>query len=346
MKRLGSQFAGYESTTQSLCGKVDLVQSRVRQLENTVASFWWEIDAKLESTRSSAVEKSTTEVGTIKDPSKTVSAIPACEFGQAITTQGKADISASNQEYQDPLNPDQRPDVPTEGQDSSVGIFHGSLRQRLDYLAKLVSTQQVGHTTTTDSFNTVFEMLQSASDQSANVVSKQDLEALRVGTRRDLEIFRRTLRQDLEADRRAIVQDFRTLFEELRQNFRSFRGETKQDLKAFSENHEQHMSTTGHRLKEGLAKQANTLEAFRSSEKCIKQELSSVRDTLKELEEVVNARLPGKEDQPEVAKERSPALSFPQIVKIGYDPSDGVADTRSASTCRAKAFKLYSPSQE
>ncbi|KAG9577389.1 hypothetical protein KCU77_g11652, partial [Aureobasidium melanogenum] len=365
MKRFGSQFAGYESTTQSLCGKVDLVQSQVRQLEKKVTSFWREIDAKLESTKSPFVKQSTTEVGITKDPSSTVSAIPACEFGQMVTIQGKADISASNQEYQDPLNSDQRPDVPTEGQDSSLGIFHGSLRQRLDCMAKLVSTQQVGHTATTDCFNKVFGMLQSVSDHSANVVTKQDLEALRVGTRRGLEIFRRTLRQDLEADRRATLQDVRTLLEELRQDLGSFRGETKQDLKTFSESHEQHMFTTEHRLKECLVSQINTLEAFRSSEKCVKQELSSIRDALKGLEEVVTARLPGKEDQPEVAKERSPAFSFAQIVKIGYDPFDGAADTsevgvhvqgqsiqtlhsitRVAQTCNDTDLEIASSSRE
>ncbi|KAH0184231.1 hypothetical protein KCV00_g9198, partial [Aureobasidium melanogenum] len=325
MKRFGSQFAGYESTTQSLCGKVDLVQSQVRQLENTVTSFWREIDAKLESTRSPVIKQSTTEVGSIKKPSSTASAIPACEFGRMVSIQGKADISASNQEYQDPLNSDQRPDVPTEGQDSSAGIFHGSLRQRLDCMAKLVSTQQVGHTITNDCFNKVFEMLQSASDHSANVVTKQDLEALRVGTKRDLEIFRRTLRQDLETERRATMQEVRTLFEEFRQDLGSFR-ETKQDFETIRKEHDQHVLNTERQLKECLVSQTNTLEAFTSSGNCIQQELSSVRATLKVLEEVVTARLPVEEDQPEVAKARSPAFSFAQIVKIGYDPSNGAAD--------------------
>ncbi|KAG9656347.1 hypothetical protein KCU95_g8855, partial [Aureobasidium melanogenum] len=327
MQRFGSQFAGYESTTQSLCGKVDLVQSQMRQLENTVTSLWRDINTKLESTRGPIVEQSTTEVGSIKDPSKTVGAIHACEFGQVVTIQGNAGIAASNQEYQDPLNSDQRSDVPTEGQDPGPGIFHGSLRQRLDCIAKLVSTQQVGHTATTDCFDKVFEILQSISDHSVNVVTEQDLEALRVGTRQDLEVFRRTLRQDLETDRRTTLQNVRILFEELRQDLRSFRGETKQDFETIREKHDQHVLNTDHRLKECLINQTNTLEVFRSSEECVKQELSSVRDTLKGLEEIVTTRLPVKESQPEVIKERSPAFSFAQIVKIDYDPSHGAADT-------------------
>ena len=189
MQKFGSQFAGYESTTQSLCGKVDLVQSGLGQLESTVASLWRDMDAKLQSIRSPAVEQSATEVESIRGPSKVVGAMYACEFGHVVTIQGKTDTSANDQDFQDPSNSEQRPDVLTEGQDSNPGIFHGSLRQRLDCMAKLVSTEQIGNTATTDCFNKVFQMLQSVSDHFANAATKQDLEALRAGTRQDLEIF-------------------------------------------------------------------------------------------------------------------------------------------------------------
>lgn len=57
MKRFGSQFADYESTTRSLCGKVDSIQSQVKQLEKTVTSFWRDTNVKLENTTSPTVEK-------------------------------------------------------------------------------------------------------------------------------------------------------------------------------------------------------------------------------------------------------------------------------------------------
>lgn len=333
MQRYGSLFAGYESTTQSLCGKVDLVQSGLGQLESTVISLCRDIDAKLQSTRSPAVEQRATEVERIKDSSKNVGAIYACEFGHVVTIQGKADTSATDQEFQDPSNSDQHPDVLTEGQDPNPGIFHGSLRQRLDCMAKLVFTEQIGNKATTDCFNKVFEMLQSVSGHFANVATKQDLEALRAGTRQDLEMFRRTLRQDLEADRKATVQDVRTLFEEIRQDFGSFRGgEIKQEFETIHHKHDQHVSTTNHRLNECLTTQTNTLEAFRSSENRLEQEMSSVRDTLKGLIDVVTARLPVIEYQPEVVEEHPPAFSFAQLAKIDYDPSDGAAECTNMPT--------------
>ncbi|KAH0373223.1 hypothetical protein KCU65_g750, partial [Aureobasidium melanogenum] len=289
MKRFGSQFVDYESTTRSLCGKVDSIQSQVKQLEKTVTSFWKDTNAKLESTKNLAVKQSTTEVGNIKDSSKTVGAVHACEFGHTVTVQGKADVSASNQEYQIPLDPNQQPDVPTEGQESSSGMFHGSLRQRLDCVARVVSSQQVGHTATTDCFNKVSEILQSISDHPANVVTKEDLEALRMGTRRDLEVFRRTLRQDPEADRKATLQSVRNLFEELRQDLGSFRGETKQDVKTLFEEMRQNLGPLREEIKQ-------TLESLRGE---TKQELGSVRAETKQDFNTIREKL----DQHELATE-------------------------------------------
>lgn len=320
MQGFGSQLAGHERTTYDLCGRVDLVQSRMSQLESTVISFWRNIDAKLESPRGSIVEQSTTEIENIGDSSTSSDATSAREFGHVVTVREKPDTMVNDQEKcRSLLDSDRPPDTPTNGQSSSPDIFHGSLTQRLDCMAKLVSTEQTVQTAITDRFDKVFEMLQSVSDHSANVVSKQDLEALRVGISQDLDILRRALRKDLDTDRGAILQDMKLLVEEERHEPKAFR-EMKQDIKSFRKIHDQRLSTTGHQLNECLVNQTSTLETVRNSETRFEQELSSVRDTLTRLEGIVIARLPVGESQSEVVKERPPVFSFAQIVKMDYDP--------------------------
>ncbi|KAG9953839.1 hypothetical protein KCU85_g1104, partial [Aureobasidium melanogenum] len=122
----------------------------------------------------------------------------------------------------------------------------------------------------------------------------------------------------------SLVNQTNTL-EALRQDLVSDREDAKQDLETIRENHDQRVLNTEERLKECLVNQTDTLEAFRSSEKCVEQELSSVRDTLNGLKEVVTTRLPAKEDRPEVVEERSATVSYAQIAEINYDPSDGAA---------------------
>lgn len=330
MQNFGDQLTGCERTIRDLCGRVDSVQSRMNQLESTVVSFWRDIDTKLESTTSPILEQNTTEIENIGDSATSGDAINADESGYVVTFRDKPDTAASDQECQDPSNSDQPPNTPTDGQCASPNIFYGSLTQRMDCMAKLVSTEQIVQTATTDRFNKVFEMLQSVLDHSSNVVTKQDLEALRQKISQDLVIFRRELRQDLETDREATSQDIKLLVEEERQDPKAFK-EMKQELKNFRKVHDQRLSTTGHQLNECLANQTNTLETVRNSEARFEQELSSVRDALTRLAGIVIARLPVRDYQPDVVKERQPAFSFAQTTRIDCNPSVDPVDASEAS---------------
>ncbi|CAD0110169.1 unnamed protein product [Aureobasidium uvarum] len=348
------------------------MQSQLTQLEKTVVSFWRDTSSKLE-TAGSSTDHGTTKAGDFGDSSKS-NPVYACEYGHTATIQGKVYTSASNLECQNLVQKDQQPEVPAMEQESNPDVFHGSLRQRLDCLAKLVTAEQAGNTATLDCFNKVFELLQSILDQFANVATKQGLDAVRVGTRHDVDLFHIALQEDLENNRTKTVQDLKTVSEEWRQNFmrcqdektsgethdqhdrtrqdilslrremkqglKLFREEAKQHfcisreqttrhLKAFGQEHNQHVSNTVHRLNECLTNQKSSLVAFLESEKLFRQKLLSVPDALKELEEVITTRLPGREDQPQ--EEMPQAFSFAEIIKTHHKPLEG--DVTGSEVC-------------
>lgn len=88
MHRFGNQLAVHEHTTYDLCSRVDLVQSRMSQLESTVIYFWRNIDAKLESPRGLIVEQSTTEIENIGDSLTSSQRIRPCGYCSREANRG------------------------------------------------------------------------------------------------------------------------------------------------------------------------------------------------------------------------------------------------------------------